>query len=92
MKEKIAIFLDYFPHSGGGYQELLYTVEKIEELNNNRIEIVIISASNNPKLKFKNKTYKTYHLKMNSLERHICFLRNYSPSVRRLKKYLLRLP
>ena len=50
MKEKIAIFLDYFPHSGGGYQELLYTVEKIEELNNNRIEIVIISASNNPKL------------------------------------------
>tara|TARA_A100001015_G_scaffold268905_1_gene320139 strand:+ start:2110 stop:3333 length:1224 start_codon:yes stop_codon:yes gene_type:complete len=88
MKEKIAIFLDYFPHSGGGYQELLYTVEKIEELNNNRIEIVIISASNNPKLKFKNKTYKTYHLKMNSLERHICFLRNYSPSVRRLKKYL----
>jgi len=87
MKERIAIFQDYFPHSGGGYQELLYTIDKIEEFNNNQVEIVIISASPNSELKFNNKSYKTYHIPMNSFERHVCFLRNYSPTVRRLKKY-----
>jgi len=87
MKEKLAIFVDTEIKSGGAYQELLYMIDKIVELNKDNLEIVIISIFPNPELKFKNKYYKVYHLSMNFFERHLAFLRNHNPSIRRLKKY-----
>jgi len=87
MKERIAIFLDTEKNSGGAYQELVYMIEKIDSLNNNQFEIVIISTIPNLQLTFGEKKFKIYYLSMNSFERYIGFLRNYGPFVRRLKKY-----
>ena len=42
MKERIAIFLDTEKNSGGAYQELVYMIEKINSLNKDEIDIVII--------------------------------------------------
>jgi len=86
MKERIAIFLDTEKNSGGAYQELVYMIEKIDSLNNNQFEIVIISTIPNLQLTFGEKKFKIYYLSMNSFERYIGFLRNYGPFVRRLKK------
>ena len=87
MKKRIAIFLDAEKNSGGAYQELVYMIEKIDRLNNDQIEIVIISTDSNLKLTLGGKQSKTYYLSMNAFERYVSFLRNYGPFVRRLKKY-----
>ncbi len=87
MREKIAIFLDTKKHSGGAYQELIYMIERLDTLYNGKIEIVIISNSTDLHINIKGKKFTTHYLSMNFLERHIAFLRNYDPSIRRLKKY-----
>ena len=87
MKEKLAIFVDTEIESGGAYQELLYMIDRIVGLNKDNLEIVIISIFPNSKLHFKKNNYKIYHLSMNFFERHLAFLRNHNPSIRRLKKY-----
>jgi len=84
MKEKLAIFIDTEIKSGGAYQELLYMIDKIVELNRDNLEIVIISIFPNSELQFKNSHYKVHHLSMNFLERHLAFLRNHNPSNCRL--------
>ena len=38
MKERIAIFLDTEKKSGGAYQELVYMIEKIDNLNKNKVD------------------------------------------------------
>ena len=86
MREKIAIFLDTKKHSGGAYQELIYMIERLDTLYNWKIEIVIISNSTDLHINIKGKKFTTHYLSMNFLERHIAFLRNYDPSIRRLKK------
>ncbi len=87
MREKLAFFLDTEKISGGAYHELVYMINKIHEKNEGLIEIVIISTSKNFDLKLKKNSLKIYHIDMNALERHIAFLRNYDPTVRRIKKY-----
>ena len=87
MKEKLAFFLDIEKHSGGTYHELVYMIDKIDQKNKDKFEIVIISTSKNFEVNFNNKSFKTYHINMNFFDRHIAFLRNYDPTIRRLKKY-----
>ena len=87
MKERIAIFLEAEKKSGGAYQELVYMIEKIDNLNKNQVDIVIISTSPNLQLDFSKKNFEIYYLSMNIFERYIGFLRNYGPFVRRIKKY-----
>ena len=87
MKEKLAIFLDTKKHSGGAYQELDYMFDKLSTLFEKNLEIVIISTSPNLKIKSSKNNIKTYHLNMNFFDRHIAFLRNFDPTIRRLKKY-----
>ena len=87
MKEKIAIFLDIEKDSGGAYQELVYMLEKISSKFQDNIDISIISTSPNLKIDSDNLNLKIYYLSMNFIERHIAFLRNYDPTIRRLKKY-----
>ena len=89
MREKLAFFLDTEKISGGAYHELVYMMNKIHEQNKDLIEIVIISTSKNFNLKLKKNSLKIYHIDMNALERHIAFLRNYDPTVRRIKKKFL---
>ena len=87
MKEKIAIFLDTRKNSGGAYQELAYMLEKISSKFQDKLDISIISTSPNLKIDSDKLNLKTYYLSMNFFERHIAFLRNYDPTIRRLKKY-----
>ena len=87
MREKLAFFLDTERLSGGAYHELVYMIDRIDEKNKDKIEIIIISTSKDLEIKFKNKSFKNYFISMNSFERHIAFLRNYDPTIRRLKKY-----
>jgi glycosyltransferase involved in cell wall biosynthesis len=87
MREKLAIFLDTEKHSGGAYHELAYMLEKLNYLYKNELDIIIISTSPNLKINSNKINLKTHYLKMNFFERHIAFLRNYDPTIRRLKKY-----
>lgn len=87
MKEKIAIFLDTKKNSGGAYQELAYMLEKISSRFQENLDISIISTSPTLKIESDKLNLKTYYLSMNFFERHIAFLRNYDPTIRRLKKY-----
>jgi len=87
MKERIAIFLDTKKNSGGSYEELLYMIEKIDKINKNKLDIVIISTSKSLSEIFNKKNFETYYFSMNLFERYIGFLRNYGSLTRRLKKY-----
>ena len=87
MKERIAIFLDAKKNSGGAYEELLYMIEKIDKINKNNLDIVIISTSKNVSQAFEKKSFESYYFSMNTFERYIGFLRNHGSLVRRLKKY-----
>lgn len=87
MREKLAIFLDTKKHSGGAYQELIYMIDRLDTLYKGKIEIVIISNSRDLQINIKGKKFTTHFLSMNFFERHIAFLRNYDPTIRRLKKY-----
>ena len=87
MREKLAIFLDTQKNSGGAYQELIYMIDRLDSLYKGEIEIVIISNSTDLQINIKGKKFTTYYLRMNFFERHIAFLRNYDPTIRRLKKY-----
>ena len=55
MKQKLAIFLDTDRLSGGAYHELVYMIDKIEKMNNNELEIIIIYTSKNLEINFKQK-------------------------------------
>ena len=47
MKERIAIFVDTKENSGGAYQESLYLIESLEKFNENELDIIIVSTSQN---------------------------------------------
>ena len=87
MKERVAIFLDTEKKSGGAYQELVYMIEKIDSLNKNKVDIVIICTSPSLQLDFSKKNFEIHYLSMNIIERYIGFLRNYGSFARRIKKY-----
>jgi glycosyltransferase involved in cell wall biosynthesis len=87
MKERIAIFLDTKKNSGGAYEELLYMIEKIDKINKNELDIVIISTSKEVTQVFKKRNFESHYFSMNTLERYLSFLRNHGSLVRRIKKY-----
>ena len=62
-------------------------LEKISSKFQDKLDISIISTSPNLKIESNKLNLKTYYLSMNFFERHIAFLRNYDPTIRRLKKY-----
>ena len=48
-------------------------IDKIEKMNNNELEIIIIYTSKNLEINFKNKNFKTYYISMNFFQHHIAF-------------------
>ena len=44
-EKKVAIFIDSRKKSGGAYQELLYTIEKIKIENKSKIKFILIATS-----------------------------------------------
>ena len=87
IKEKIAIFIDTSENSGGAYQESLYLIENINNLNTDELDIVIVSTSKSLVENFKKNNFQAYYFSMNAFERYVGFLRNYGSFVRRFKKY-----
>ena len=86
MKQKLAIFLDTASNSGGAYSELIYMIDKILKIQSkNNLEVLFITTSNNLNLDFIKNKYPIVQLKMNSIERFICYLRNYGNLIRRIK-------
>lgn len=87
-KAKIAIFLDSKPNSGGAFQEQASLAEKIIKINQKRFEIIFICNDDfNLISEEKKNFFRVLKLNMNFFDRFVAFLRNYSPYVRRLKKY-----
>ena len=88
MTERIAIFLDSRKKAGGAYQELLYTIDNIKKNNKNKNEFkfVIICTLKNLDLKLEKEDLELHYFSMNTIERYICYLRNFGPLIRRLKK------
>jgi len=87
VKEKIAIFIDTSENSGGAYQESLYLIENINNLNNDELDIMVVSTSKSLVENFKKNNFPAYYFSMNAFERYVGFLRNYGTFVRRFKKY-----
>ena len=87
MKERIAIFIDTKENSGGAYEESLYLIENIKKYNNNELDIVAVSTSQNLSKALKKNNFETYYFSMNAFERYVGFIRNYGNFARRFKKY-----
>ena len=85
--KKIGIFIDARKKSGGAYQELLYTIKNIKKSNQDNFKFSIICTSKNLDLKLEDEKLELHYFSLNPLERYICYLRNFGPFVRRLKKY-----
>ena len=88
-EKKIGIWIDSRKESGGAYQELIYTIENIKKnnKNKNKFKFVIICTSKNLDLRLEKENLELHYFSMNTIERYICYLRNFGPLIRRLKKY-----
>ena len=81
-EKKVAIFIDSRKKSGGAYQELLYTIEKIKIENKNKINFILIATSKKLDLDLNIDKFETYYFSLSILSRYIAYLRNFSPFVR----------
>jgi glycosyltransferase involved in cell wall biosynthesis len=87
-EKKVAIFIDSRKKSGGAYQELLYTIEKIKIENKSKINFILIATSKKLDLDLNIDKFETYYFSLGILSRYIAYLRNFSPFVRGIKKFL----
>ena len=86
-EKKVGIFIDSRKKSGGAYQELLYTIKAIKKENKDKIKFVIIATSKNLDLELEKIDFEIHYFSLNPLSRYIAFLRNFSPLIRKIKKF-----
>ena len=86
-KKKVAIFVDTRKESGGEYQHFLYTLDNIKKNNKDNINFIVISISRKLNLNLEKEDIDYFFFSMNFFERFICYLRNFGPFVRRVKKF-----
>ena len=86
-QKKIAIFCDSRKESGGEYQHLIYTIKNIKKNNKENLKFSIICTSKKLNLNLEDENLELHYFSMNFFERYVCYLRNFGPLVRRLKKY-----
>ena len=89
-KQKIAFFIDTSETSGGAFSEVVYMLNKLEQLFKDNIEIIIISTSEKINLDSANSKIKTKYFKMNIFQRYICLLRNYNSIFRKMRRFLFK--
>lgn len=88
MKEKrVAIFVDSRKKSGGAYHELVYTIKKIQELNNNNINFIIVATSKELDLNLEKFNIEICYFSLNPFDRYVAYVRNFSYFVRGIKKF-----
>ena len=85
--KKVVIFVDSKKESGGAYQELLYSIKNIKKHNKNSIKFSIICTSKNLNVKLEEEGFEIHYFSLNSLQRYICYLRNFNFLFKRIKKY-----
>lgn len=87
-EKKIAIFLDSRKESGGEYQHLIYTLNAILNNNKHNYKFFVICLSKKLNLNLEKKfDIEVKFFSLNALERHICYLRNHNPTIRRIRNY-----
>ena len=86
-EKKVAIFIDSKKKSGGAYQEFLYTIKNIKKNNKDKIKFVVISLSKNLDLDLEKEEIELHYFSLNAFERYVAYLRNFSPFIRKIKKY-----
>ena len=88
-KIKVGIFIDSRKKSGGAYQEFTYTLNNIsKELSKYKnIDFLLICTSPKLDLNLEKQNINFLYFTLNIFERFICYLRNFGPFVRRIKKY-----
>ena len=88
-KIKVGIFIDSRKKSGGAYQEFTYALNNIsKELNKyNNIDFLLICTSPKLDLNLEQQNINFLYFSLNIFERFICYLRNFGPFVRRMKKF-----
>lgn len=86
---KIAIFSDFEQKSGGGYNEAQYLTNAILHKIGKNFDILLI---NNNKFTEFNTIVKVYKKKfyLNKLQRFICYIRNFHPIFKKMKKLLFK--
>ena len=88
-KIKIGIFVDSRKKSGGAYQEFIYTLNNIKKESSKfkNIDFLFICTSRKLDINLEKQNVNFLYFKLNGLERFICYLRNFGPFVRRIKKF-----
>lgn len=88
-KIKVGIFIDSKKKSGGAYQEFIYTLNNIKKdlSKYKNIDFLFICTSKKLGLHLEDYNVNFLYFSLNIFERFICFLRNFGPFVRRIKKY-----
>ena len=87
LTKKVAIFVESRKESGGAYQEILNFIKNIKKYNQDNLEFLIICTSKKLNFKLEDENLELHYFSMNALERYICYLRNFGPFVKRIKKY-----
>ena len=78
MKQKIAFFIDTSQTSGGAFSEVVYMLIKLEQIFQDKAEIIIVSTSKKLNLNTSKSKIKIKYFKMNIFQRYFCYLRNYN--------------
>ena len=89
MRQKIAFFIDTSQTSGGAFSEVIYMLDKLNELGKGKIEIEIITTSKN-NLGILGSEINLKLFKMNIFQRYICYLRNYNNFFRKIKSFFFK--
>lgn len=91
-KIKIGIFVDSRKKSGGAYQEFIYTLNNIKKESNKfkNIDFLFICTSRKLDINLEKQNINFLYFKLNAFERFICYLRNFGPFVRRIKKFFFK--
>jgi len=91
-KIKIGIFVDSRKKSGGAYQEFMYTLNNIKKESNKfkNIDFLFICTSSKLDINLEKQNINFLYFKLNGFERFICYLRNFGPFVRRIKKFFFK--
>ena len=88
MKQKVGFFIDTSQTSGGAFSEVVYMLNKLEQIFQNKIEIIILSTSSKSNINSLNSKINIKYFKMNIFQRYLCYLKNYNSIFRKFGSFL----
>ena len=88
-KFKIAIFSEFNEKSGGAYNEAQYLTDAIIKKIDKNFEFLLINNSEFTEFDTSVKV-STVKFNLNKLQRFICYIRNFHPIFKKMKKILFK--